>query len=112
MDSKPKIAFPPNGPYYLMHDMQAAPVPNLRRASGEACATVRGVALCRCGGSQKKPFCDGTHSAIRFSDRNAAHPGKGRRKSYASKRITILDNPALCSHVGYCTDVTTPAFLH
>ena len=24
------------------------------------------IALCRCGGSAKKPFCDGTHSAINF----------------------------------------------
>jgi CDGSH-type Zn-finger protein len=26
------------------------------------------VALCRCGGSANKPFCDGTHASIRFSD--------------------------------------------
>jgi len=24
------------------------------------------VALCRCGGSATKPFCDGTHSALGF----------------------------------------------
>jgi CDGSH-type Zn-finger protein len=24
------------------------------------------VALCRCGRSRRKPFCDGTHKAIRF----------------------------------------------
>jgi CDGSH-type Zn-finger protein len=85
-------------------------VPNLRRASGEACATVRGVALCRCGASKNKPFCDGSHSTIRFSDRNAADPGKDKRKSYAGKRITILDNRALCSHAAFCTDELKSVF--
>lgn len=26
----------------------------------------RPVALCRCGGSSRKPFCDGTHSRVGF----------------------------------------------
>jgi CDGSH-type Zn-finger protein len=26
----------------------------------------RPFALCRCGGSQNKPFCDGTHSRVGF----------------------------------------------
>ena len=33
----------------------------------------RPVALCRCGGSANKPFCDGTHSKIGFQ---AAEEGK------------------------------------
>jgi CDGSH-type Zn-finger protein/ferredoxin len=110
MASKPKLACSPNGPYALLNDMQATPVPNLRRASGEACVAVRAVVLCRCGASKNKPFCDGSHGTIRFSDRNAADPGKDKRKSYAGKRITILDDRSICSHAGFCTDELKSVF--
>lgn len=63
---KPRIACLPNGPYYLLNESTPASVPHLRRANGEACANVRGVALCRCGGSKNKPFCDGTHKTGGF----------------------------------------------
>jgi 3-phenylpropionate/trans-cinnamate dioxygenase ferredoxin subunit len=54
-----------NGPYliegdFTLTDMQGNPIPIVKRA------------LCRCGGSTMKPFCDGTHSKIGFQGANAA----------------------------------------
>jgi CDGSH-type Zn-finger protein len=100
----PKIACLPNGPYYLINDMAPGAVPNLCRANGESCATVRGVALCRCGGSANKPFCDGTHGTNGFTDRRMANDSENRRISYVGKRVTIHDNRGICAHAGFCTD--------
>ncbi|MBI4290443.1 MAG: CDGSH iron-sulfur domain-containing protein [Betaproteobacteria bacterium] len=100
----PKIACLSNGPYYLLHDMTPAAVPNLCREGGEPCATVRGVALCRCGASKNKPFCDGTHGTIGFKDRRVTEETQNRRVDYAGKRITIHDNRGICSHAGFCTE--------
>ena len=33
------------------------------------------IALCRCGASTKKPFCDGTHSRVGFEAAERAVPG-------------------------------------
>jgi CDGSH-type Zn-finger protein len=113
MAAAPKIACLPDGPYYLLNDPEPAPVPNLRRSSGDACVTARGVALCRCGGSKNKPFCDGTHGKIGFSDRKISDGGKDRRERYAGKAITIFDNRGICAHAGYCTDGLKSVFrLH
>ena len=37
-------------------------------ADGEAYETRNRVTLCRCGRSDNKPFCDGTHVEVRFND--------------------------------------------
>jgi CDGSH-type Zn-finger protein len=37
----------------------------------------KAVALCRCGGSTKKPFCDGTHSRTGFAAAERAVAGEG-----------------------------------
>ena len=100
----PKLACLPNGPYYLLNDATPSAVPNLRRANGEACANVRGVALCRCGGSSNKPFCDGTHGTNGFTDQRVADAAQNRRVSYIGKHITIHDNRGICAHAGFCTE--------
>jgi CDGSH-type Zn-finger protein len=101
----PKITCASNGPY-LLED-----VPELRRASGHAYPAARsGVALCRCGGSANKPFCDGTHRRNGFKDDNTADATKNTRKAYRGKRVTILDNRAICAHAGFCTDELKQVF--
>jgi CDGSH-type Zn-finger protein len=110
MPATPKLACLPNGPYYLIHDASPQLVPNLYRESGEPCASVRGIALCRCGGSARKPFCDGTHARIGFKDENTADRSQNRRVAYEGRRITIYDNRAICAHAGICTDKLKSVF--
>jgi len=94
-----KITCLPNGPYLLSKDEVS-----LRREDGTTFEARSGVALCRCGGSANKPFCDGTHRKNGFSDRNMADPARDRRVAYAGKEITIFDNRSICAHAGFCTD--------
>ena len=35
------------------------------------------VALCRCGKSRIRPFCDGTHKLVRFTAPSGAEAGRG-----------------------------------
>ena len=39
-----------------------------RNSRGETLEVQETIFLCRCGGSQKKPYCDGTHKRNGFQD--------------------------------------------
>ena len=57
-----------NGPYRIEDD----DVKLLDWDGNEYPITRRPIALCRCGASTQKPFCDGTHSKIGFQAADAA----------------------------------------
>lgn len=118
MDVKPKILPLPNGPYYLINDMQPKVVYNLQNFKGEPLSTTVGTALCRCGGSKNKPFCDGTHNVIRFSSANKTLENddikkiviKDKRRDYPGKEITVHDNRKICSHAAECVNNLSSVF--
>lgn len=61
VDEPVKIITSKNEPYLVK-----GPVMLLDAEGNEFTLERATVALCRCGGSTKKPFCDGTHSKIGF----------------------------------------------
>lgn len=109
-DEKPKIACLPNGPYYLLNEQTPKVIPNIQNSKGEECSTITGVALCRCGGSKNKPFCDGTHGTNAFEDRKLTERIPDRREDYVGKQVTIHDNRGICAHAGFCTDRLASVF--
>ena len=100
---KPQIIPLPNGPLYFFTDFTPQPIPGLRGENGQTYASPKGAALCRCGGSENKPLCDGSHGALHFSDRKESDGHRDRRKSYPGARLVIHDNRHVCSHSGICT---------
>ena len=66
-----KVTIRPNGPYVV--EAAEGEVEMLDPAGNKVDLTGKPrFALCRCGGSVTKPFCDGTHSKIGFQAADAA----------------------------------------
>ena len=63
-----KITIRPNGPYLVEGEVELIDVNGAKVDTGGQ----QRIALCRCGASTKKPFCDGTHSKVGFAAAEAA----------------------------------------
>ena len=98
-EKRPKIKPATNGPL-LVQGMEKI----VRYTDGKAFEGGDSVALCRCGSSKNKPYCDGTHSKIGFSSEKDSNRVANRRESYEGNGVVVHDNRGVCAHAGRCTD--------
>lgn len=96
--TQPSIVCEPNGPY-LVSNLRA-----MTNSKGETLGTRPALALCRCGGSALKPYCDGTHARIGFTSAKDPNRTQDRLDTYEGDGVTIYDNRGTCCHSGNCTD--------
>ena len=75
-----------HGPIYLSGDLA------LVKPDGAALRDTR-MALCRCGGSANKPFCDRTHERIGFADDGALRAPEKPAQPVPSGSIEIRAAP-------------------
>jgi CDGSH-type Zn-finger protein len=89
-DLDPQIQVTRNGPYL---------VTNPHRVTdwlGQPLLVRPQMALCRCGGSQIKPLCDGTHARIGFTDTKDPSRVPDRVDTYIGQQVSIRDNRGTC----------------
>ena len=94
----PTIEVKKDGPYVVTGGCR------VYDATGKEVPARSTFALCRCGNSSRKPFCDGTHAKIGFSGMRFHVTLNGAAETYPGKQVMIHDDRALCAHAGVCTD--------
>jgi CDGSH-type Zn-finger protein/truncated hemoglobin YjbI len=101
---EPTIEPEHDGPYLTTN------VETLHDWLGSEMATRPQMALCRCGASATKPFCDGSHAEIGFTDAKSPDRVADQRDTYVGLQVTVYDNRGICQHSGLCTDRLATVF--
>jgi CDGSH-type Zn-finger protein len=84
---RPRIKLSRNGPYLVTVD-------DLTNSKGERLNGAHGIALCRCGASKRKPFCDSSHIRIGFSDERSADHTPDVVEDYRGAEQPEPDDPS------------------
>ncbi len=114
-DDQKKIEICCNGPYIVTGGISLVKKSQVVSEFGEPLTwkkegeipAEQGYFLCRCGHSNDKPFCDGTHATIQFDGTETAPTGstRDRQETYpGSTHIRIRIDPSLCSSAGFCAN--------
>jgi CDGSH-type Zn-finger protein len=107
-----KINITKDGPYivsgyvplareYIVRDKDGVP---MEWRKGSKYPVTETYALCRCGASNTKPFCDGTHAKIKFDGMEEAskEPFKDNAGLIEGPAIDMNDNRDLCAGQQFC----------
>jgi CDGSH-type Zn-finger protein len=109
-----RIEIRPDGPYIVHGDVPLVHKTQIVSEYGEPLTWQKGetlateeqpYALCRCGGSSHKPFCDGSHCDNGFDGTETADTGPSaeRRLTYAGgAHIVVRRDFDLCMESGFC----------
>ncbi len=95
--STPVIEQRDNGPLVLKG------VDSISSADAQEIACRPATALCRCGASKNKPFCDGSHNDAGFQSACGDVSSRDKVFTYKGEEATIHHNRLLCSHAGECS---------
>jgi CDGSH-type Zn-finger protein len=95
---KPRVVFTRWNPYLVIG------APQCVNSKGDKIQLDNVTALCRCGSSSAKPYCDGSHSKVGFSGEKAADRKEDKVIEYKGQLITVLDNSGVCSSDSACSD--------
>ncbi len=112
MEDNKKITILKNGPYVVSGSVPLSHQTIKTNEDGESTSWVEGdvipttstYSLCRCGGSNKKPFCDGTHAKIEFDGTETAvhDPIIAQAKLIQGPEMQLADAKHLCASARFC----------
>jgi CDGSH-type Zn-finger protein len=107
-----RIKVTKNGPYLIQGNILLSEKIIIADAEGTAIEWREGkklpqketCALCRCGESKNKPFCDGTHVKVNFNGAETAtyEPCLQRAKELDGPSLKLADVEDLCASARFC----------
>ncbi len=108
----PSVVVSKNGPYLVSGGVPLARQTIVADAQGgsqswqasEPIPTPPQYALCRCGHSKSKPFCDGSHTAVGFDGTETAsrEPYREQAERMEGPELDLTDAEPLCAFARFC----------